>query len=166
MAKHLAVEIAEIDKSNGHISGAGNATQYSPDLRFDSGISTSSPDLTAKLTEHELQRAVIAECDRRAIDNPLWGRIFHPASGEYRNKATAAKLKGMGVRRGQLDLYLIYPNWQGKGGWACELKVGKNRPTPEQQAEIEYLLSVGWDAMCIWDDPQAVLESLERYLGE
>ncbi len=119
----------------------------------------------AKLTEHDLQVAVIAECDRRSVADPRYARIFHPASGEFRTKSTAAKLKRMGVRRGLLDLYLICPNKQGKAGWACELKVGSNRPTPEQKAEMDYLNSVGWAVECIWNDARLVLDSLERYLA-
>lgn len=118
-----------------------------------------------KRTEADFQISVIQECDRRAFADPRYAHIFHPASGELRDKATAAKLKRMGTRRGLLDLYLICPS-QGKGGWACELKVGDNRPTPEQKAEIDYLLSVGWAADCIWDDVQKVMDSLGRFLGE
>lgn len=118
-----------------------------------------------KLSEHEMQAAVIAECDKRSVLDSRYARIFHPASGEYRTKATAAKLKRMGVRRGLLDLYLICPNRQGKAGWACELKVGGNGPTPEQTAEINYLLSANWCASVIWDDVERVMSSLESYLG-
>lgn len=139
-----------------------------PDIAIDDAaihrpvIGSAAPG--GKMSEHELQAAVIAECDRRSLTDPRYGHIFHPASGELRDKATAAKLKRMGVRRGLLDLYLIYPS-NGYGGWAAELKVGKNRPTPEQHAEMKYLRSVGWQVGCFWDDPQWVLDDLARYLG-
>lgn len=148
-----------------------NLLRGNPDLQIDDayihspilGLAQAVPIF--KMTERDLQQAVIDECDRRAINDPRYAHIFHPASGELRDKRTAAKLKRMGVRRGLLDLYLIYPNWEGKGGWACELKTGNNRPTPEQKAEMDYLLSVGWTVECIWSDVQKVIDSLERYLG-
>ena len=56
--------------------------------------------------EVALHRAVVAVL--RKVGGPTW-RWTHPASGEKRDPATAAKLKALGVRRGWPDLLLLSP---------------------------------------------------------
>ena len=56
--------------------------------------------------EVALHRAVVAVL--RKVGDPSW-RWTHPASGEKRDPATAAKLKALGVRRGWPDLLLLSP---------------------------------------------------------
>jgi hypothetical protein len=54
---------------------------------------------------------------------------FHCPNGEVRDKATAGKLKAMGVLPGVFDFGLIWPN--GQASW-LELKVGDNDLSEEQ----------------------------------
>lgn len=56
--------------------------------------------------EHETQIVIVDLL--RAIGNRDWD-WNHPASGEHRDKRTAAKLKAMGVRPGRPDLEFISP---------------------------------------------------------
>lgn len=144
MAKHIAVEIAEIDKSNGHISGV---------------VKLAAP----KLTEHELQKAVIAECDRRSWHNPLWALIAAIPNGGQRSKATAAKLKAEGVRAGVPDL-AIFVARHGYHGAFLELKVGHNKPTDRQRKWIAALQEQGYAVKVFHDDPQPVIDWIKWYL--
>lgn len=123
-----------------------------------------APTPAAHLTESEMQKAVIAECNRRAEFDERWGWIFHPANGEYRTKATAGRLKKMGVRAGIPDLLLFLP--MGKyHGMAMELKVGKNQPSPTQREWLARLERAGYYTTVIWDDPAAALQEFEWYLS-
>lgn len=55
--------------------------------------------------------------------------LFHCPNGEIRDKATAGKLKAMGVLPGVFDLGFIWPN--GQASW-LELKVGDNGLSDDQ----------------------------------
>jgi hypothetical protein len=55
--------------------------------------------------------------------------VFHCPNGEVRDKATAGKLKAMGVLAGVFDFGFIWPN--GQASW-LELKVGDNDLSDEQ----------------------------------
>lgn len=55
--------------------------------------------------------------------------FFHCPNGEVRDKATAGKLKAMGVLPGVFDLGFIWPN--GQASW-LELKVGDNVLSEDQ----------------------------------
>lgn len=55
--------------------------------------------------------------------------FFHVPNGEVRDKATAGKLKAMGVLAGVFDLGFIWPN--GQASW-LELKVGDNDLSDDQ----------------------------------
>jgi hypothetical protein len=112
-----------------------------------------------------MQLAVVQEIRRLAGTDPRYAHVFHPPSGGKRSKGVAGKLKALGVRRGLLDLYLVYCNGT-YNGWACELKVGSNQPTPEQRVEMAWLRRQGWQCHVFWDDPQIVVASLEAYLNE
>jgi hypothetical protein len=55
--------------------------------------------------------------------------FFHVPNGEVRDKATAGKLKAMGVLAGVYDFILIWPNAQVS---FLEIKVGANGLSPAQ----------------------------------
>jgi hypothetical protein len=74
----------------------------------------------------------------------------HAANGEIRNKATAARLKRMGVRRGVPDLCIPYG--RGRTLW-LEIKASKGRTSPQQEAFIERLRA--------FDHHVAIIRSVE-----
>lgn len=138
---------------------AGNVTRPVPTKL---GASNASNPV-ARLSEHDLQCLVIAECDRRSQRNPLWGRILHIPNGEHRTKATARRLKAMGVRAGALDLACFVPR-HGYHGAFCELKATPNRPTAAQRDWIAFLQGQGYAVTVIWDYPELVVDWFEWYL--
>lgn len=78
-------------------------------------------------------------------------------NGGYRHKATAAKLKAEGVKRGVPDIYLPFPT-RGYHGLYIEMKAGRNKTTPEQTEYLEWLNDVGYLALAV---NGAVIESLQ-----
>jgi hypothetical protein len=95
--------------------------------------------------EEQLQIAV-AEYLALAAPDLMW---FHVPNGEKRSKATAGRLKAMGVRAGVPDLCFILP---GGASAFIELKAGKGRLTSEQVAFF--------DAIPV-EVPRAVCRSVE-----
>lgn len=116
-----------------------------------------------KTTEHDLQVALIAECDRRALHNPLWGMIFAIPNGGYRSKKVAGELKAEGVRAGVLDLFLPMARREYHGLF-LELKVDDNKPSKEQLRFIERVRGQGFYATVVWDDLAKCLDILDWYL--
>jgi|ETNvirnome_2_130_1030620.scaffolds.fasta_scaffold00094_32 hypothetical protein len=55
--------------------------------------------------EQDLHEAVAEYLDRGLTDATFW---FHPANGEKRPRATAAKLKRMGVKAGVPDIVILH----------------------------------------------------------
>lgn len=70
-----------------------------------------------------------------------WAR--HWPNGEYRTKATAAKLQRMGVASGPLDVWLFVPS-QGHCGLVLEFKTAKGTTSTEQDEWIAHLAQSGW----------------------
>ena len=81
---------------------------------------------------------------------PGW-RFMHPATGEHRDKRTAAKLKAMGAKAGWPDLVLIDPNGLFHG---LELKRAKTGRLSEAQEDfLAHARAYGW--------PVAVVDSID-----
>lgn len=148
-----------------------NMLRGNPDLRVDGDYMMPINRLNGrpygevalpKLTEHDLQCAVIAECDRRAQTSPLWGLIFAIPNGGQRSKATAGKLKAEGVRAGIPDLFLPVAR-QGCHGLFLELKVGSNKATEHQMRMIDRLKLQGYGAAVVWEYQMAI-NIIEHYL--
>ncbi len=76
---------------------------------------------------------------------PVLDRLFHVPNGGHRNKAVAAKLKKLGVKKGIPDLCLPYP-MNGFFGLFIEMKTEKGRVSPEQRDYLTFLQSVGYRA--------------------
>lgn len=142
--------------------------QRNPDLRLIGNLDATP--LAAQLaqmsvrSEADLQMAVIAECEQRAVLNPVWGLIYHPANGELRDDATAYKLKRMGLRRGVNDL--VWPiARRGYHALYLELKMTPNKLSPDQIAWHEQMRAQGNWAGTVWDSMAFVMARLEWYLG-
>lgn len=76
---------------------------------------------------------------------PRLAFAFHVPNGGKRDKATAGKMKALGVKKGVPDILLPIPS-RGHVGFAAELKIKGGRPTPEQVVWIRHLCSAGWYA--------------------
>ena len=69
--------------------------------------------------------------------------LFHIPNGGTRNKAEAGALKAQGVKSGVPDLFLPVPKGCYAGLW-IELKVGKNKPSDNQDRWIANLTKQGY----------------------
>ena len=123
-----------------------------------------TPVAMLALTEHQLQVAVIQECERRALTNPLYGLIFAIPNGGQRSKAQAGKLKAEGVKAGVPDLCLPLAR-HGYHGLFIELKVQGNRTSDLQALWIERLGDMGYLCHVLYrlDD---VVRVLKWYIEE
>lgn len=90
---------------------------------------------------------------------------FHHFANERKcNPIQGALLKRMGVKRGVADFFLAFPQ-NGKAGLWIELKVGKNKPSKEQEAFLARKLQRGYECACVWG-AQAARDVIENYLKE
>lgn len=112
-----------------------------------------------KLTEREMQAAVIVECDRRARTRPIWGTLFAIPNGQYRK----GQRMEPGLRPGVPDLFFPVA-MHGYHGLFIELKVGDYKPTAVQQAWMRALQDAGYYCKVIWDNPDNVILLIEWYL--
>lgn len=96
------------------------------------------PKLPA-VKEHVTHIAVVHHLEY--FGRPDW-EWTHPASGEHRDKRTAAKLKAMGTKPGWPDLIFVSPEGIFHG---LELKrEGTGRLSPAQRAFRDRCLERGW----------------------
>jgi ABC-type sugar transport system ATPase subunit len=112
-------------------------------------------------SEENTQAAVVRWMELQHPDVAQW--LHHSPNGGIRNKATAARLKAMGVRKGFPDLVLTLR----RGGFVClaiELKVGKNKATAEQAQWLDHLGGQGWMAvLCVGFE--ATVRTLADYMA-
>lgn len=154
-------ELAELLRSN-------------PDIQLvtDGSYTTVEPaakPLAGKMSEHDLQAAVIAECDLRANQDPRWRLLFAIPNGGQRSKATAGKLKAEGVKAGVPDLCLAVPRAETRAhpayhGLFLELKVEGRKPTGNQEMWLRSLREHGYYA-CWVDNAFDAMHILEWFLN-
>ena len=98
------------------------------------------------MTERQLQTAVAKVLDASGL---LW---CHVPNGGQRNAIVGKMLKAEGVKKGVPDALIFEPvipqslrngdTWH--NGVAFELKVGRNKPSPEQLEWHDKLRRCGW----------------------
>lgn len=97
--------------------------------------------------------------------HPELALLMHIPNGEYRAKATAARLKAMGTKAGVPDLYLPVARGPWHGLW-IEMK-GTDRarckPSPEQRWWIEKLQDENYQAV-VCHGWEAARDALINYL--
>lgn len=156
-------EFAELLRSNPELGFEGDliaATDSRPQS------STNAAYIQESITcEHDLQCAVIAECDRRAVHDDRYGMIYAIPNGGGRSKAEGGRLKAEGVRAGVPDLFLPVPVGMHHGLY-IELKWGAGKPRPAQLEWARRLRLRGYRVEFVWDSVAAVLRVIEDYLGE
>ena len=77
-------------------------------------------------------------------------------------------LKRMGVKKGVADFFLAYPLHDKAGLW-IELKVGKNKLTPEQARFLARKSTRGYEAVAVWGEEAAkviILTYLNEYISK
>lgn len=116
------------------------------------------------MTEHDLQATVIAECNLRANQDPLWAMIAAIPNGGHRHKATAGRLKAEGVRAGLPDLVCLVAR-NGYHALFIELKVGRNKCQLSQLQWHRKLAEQGYAVRTVWDDAAKVIQIIEAYLN-
>lgn len=75
--------------------------------------------------------------------------IFAIPNGGRRNIREAARLKRQGVTKGIPDLFIAHP-MEKSCGLFIELKIGKNKMTPEQKEIQDHLWIRGYSHFCCW----------------
>lgn len=95
---------------------------------------------------------------------PLLQRVIHIPNGELRDKATAGKLKALGVRPGVWDISVEVPKWEDFSsetynssypGLKIELKAPGKKLTPAQIDWGAYYKSRGFDTAVCFSWPKA-----------
>lgn len=133
------------------------------DLNYSKNSSSCFVPSSPKLTEHELQAAIIKKCDERSILRVEYGLILAIPNGGARHPAVAGKLKAEGVRAGVPDL-LIPVARRGYHGLWLELKVTPNKPSQAQLDWIRKLKAEGYRVVTVWDSVEAAMLEIESYL--
>ena len=114
-------------------------------------------------TEHGEQVSLIAWAKENEAKCPQLKWLMAIPNGGLRNKATARKLQLEGVRPGVSDLFLPVGCASYHGLW-IEMKVGRNKPTKDQQ-EFQYAMrAAGYAVATCWSFESA-RNIIAMYLG-
>jgi hypothetical protein len=101
------------------------------------------------MSEHTEQVALFNWCKSMEGSHPQLALLFSIPNGGKRHLGTAVKLKASGTKSGVPDIFLPVANRHGKHGLWIELKVGKNKPTKNQQHWLRELEAEGYaTALC------------------
>jgi hypothetical protein len=124
-------------------------------------------------TEHEEQVALFQWAEASGIE--ALEMLHATPMGGYRPPHIGAMLKAEGARKGYPDISLDIPmprpdatTAQGDAllwhGLRIELKVGRNKPTPEQEWWVDRLRHYGYKAVVCYGAQEAIAAILD-YLG-
>lgn len=110
--------------------------------------------------EHAEQAALMRWAMFARARLPELALLYAIPNGGHRHKATAARLKAEGVKRGVPDVCLPVSRG-GIHGLYVELKTERGKPTPEQLGWIRALRRQGY-AACVcrgWEQARAAIEN-------
>ena len=121
------------------------------------------------MSESSEQMALVEFATRFQERIPEMKWLFHVPNGEKRDKATAGRLKRLGVKRGVPDLWLPVARYDPmqnitRCGLVIELKFGRNKESDEQRAWLGFLTRQGWEVRTCYDW-LAAARILVAYLG-
>ena len=112
-------------------------------------------------TEHEEQVALFQWAEGSGIEEL---EMLHATPmGGYRPPHIGAMMKQEGARKGYPDVSLDVARGQWHG-LRLELKVGRNKPTPEQEWWMERLRNYGYMAVVCYGAQEAI-DAILEYLG-
>jgi hypothetical protein len=118
--------------------------------------------LAASGSEQAHQTALFAWASLTTYQYPELNWMFAIPNGGTRNRVEAGFMKAAGVRSGVPDVCLPVARW-GKHGLFIELKIGKNKPTANQQDWIRALSAMGYAAVVCYHW-QTAREYIVQYL--
>lgn len=116
--------------------------------------------MTTELAE---QICVIDWANLHAARVPALGLLYAIPNGGKRHKKTAMDLKKSGTKKGIPDLQLPAARSVWHGLW-IEMKVGRNKPTPEQVEMMASLIAEGHRVEVCYSAERAI-EAIYHYLG-
>ena len=101
------------------------------------------------MSEATDQQALFALLEQAQGRYPILQYVFHVPNGEKRDKATAAKLKRMGVKSGVPDVLLPLLRYDDTGnvwwsGLAIEMKTAEGTEQTAQKQWAAHLAQQGW----------------------
>lgn len=104
--------------------------------------------------ETAMQIQIVQWARKQAAQYEALNWLFHVPNEGRRTPQAAAVLQRAGLTKGISDLCLPYPAC-GYHGMFLELKTGRNKPTKQQQAFLDYAKSAGYLAAVCYDAPTA-----------
>jgi hypothetical protein len=99
------------------------------------------------MSEHAEQCALFTWARMNVGKYPELSWLFAVPNGGFRMVKTARDLKAEGVKAGVPDVWFPISGVHGEKpvkGLVIEMKYGKNKPTPEQDAWLTFLGGIGW----------------------
>ncbi len=120
-------------------------------------------DLTCE-DDHQTALIEWSELTETRKKYPMLKWLFAVPNGGMRSKATGAKMKQTGVKRGISDLILLYPAF-GYHALTIELKYGKNKLSKEQQDFILHHEPLNYRCIVCWNWLDAKRQII-NYLSE
>lgn len=114
---------------------------------------------TAIASEHDVQAAIFSWAAWQANAEPALEMLHATPNGQYR----PGQRMEPGLRRGYPDMSLDVPRGP-YHGLRIELKVGRNRLTPDQEWWLEQLCAHGYRAVACWGFDEAIA-AIEDYLS-
>jgi len=114
------------------------------------------------MSEHAEQKAFFHWTELLEKQYPALGRFFAVPNGGHRHKAVAGKLKVEGVRAGIPDVFHLTSAFPYRG-LVLEFKVGRNKPTSEQEDWFTYLRAQGFHVAVPRSWVEAALITIEYF---
>lgn len=123
------------------------------------------PTVTRKRSDAEFQAqvALFNWSELMAHAYPELKLLRGSMNGVYLTPAQAGKAKAAGMKKGEHDITLPVRRC-GYAGLSIELKIGKNKPTPEQIDYGARLKAEGWYVDYVWDDWTKAADLIRKYL--
>lgn len=115
------------------------------------------------MSEHTEQAALFEWAAWNQSKDAALNMLYAVPNGGKRDIATAKKLKAEGVKAGVPDVFLPVAR-QGYHGFYIEMKVGKNKATPEQSVWLAALEAEGYLTAVAYTW-HAAARALVAYLG-
>ena len=115
------------------------------------------------MSEHEEQKLLFDWARMYEHRYPELALLYAIPNAAKRSVRLAARMKAEGLKAGVPDTCLPIPRSVWHGAY-CELKVGKNKPTPEQAQWLEALSRQGY-ATCVAYGAGEAIRFYAEYLG-
>lgn len=114
------------------------------------------------MSEHAEQCALFTWARMYEERFPQLKLLFAVPNGGFRKLKTARDLKAEGVKAGVPDVWFPISGVHGEKpvkGLVIEMKYGKNKPTPEQDAWLTFLGGTGWrtEVCYSWKDAAMII---------